>query len=384
MDSRRRLIVLICVVLLSTGSLLASDRPPQNLHMVGDHWTAWNPPSSFPEGAEVYTIQKGDTLWDLAAKFHNDPYLWPQIWEQNRYIEDAHWIYPGDPLAVTIHVTPVESLAKKEEAPPPPKEESPYATASGVPVPLGSEDDIYCSGYIGDLNEKFGYHVVGSEYESLQPSPNAVTGLPPGSFGANETVKVGMATGDIVYLDGGRNGGLTPGEIFTVVQPGDAVRHPLTRKIIGRYYSYKGRIRVLSVQDDSAIGEIVHSCAPISVGATLKPFVEEPIPLGRRTLMRPINDPVSASELKDAPSIVYANASLVSLGEGHLVFIDRGSDENVTPGDIYTIYRMNRKKSLPPIVLGELAVLSVHPHASLARILDSRYTVYLGDRLELK
>lgn len=383
MDLRRRFVLLTCVALLSSGVVLAADRPPQQLHMVGDHWTAWNPPSSFPEGAEVYIIQKGDTLWDLAAKFHGDPYLWPQIWEQNRYIEDAHWIYPGDPLAVTIHVTPVETLAKQEEAPAP-EPESPYATASGVPVPLGSEDDIYCSGYIGDLNEKFGYHVIGSEYESLQPPANTVSDLPNTSFGTGETVKYGMATGDVVYLDGGREGGLTPGELFTVVQPGDKVRHPETKKVIGRYYGYKGRIRVLSVQENSAIAEIVHTCGPISVGAQLKPFVEEPIPLGRRTLMRPINEPAPAAELKKAPMIVYANEKIVSLGEGHLVFIDRGSDEDVTPGDIYTIYRMNRKQGLPPIVLGELAVLSVHPHASLARILDSRYTVYLGDRLELK
>jgi hypothetical protein len=383
MELRRRLMLLTCVAVLSSGALLAADRPPQQLHMVGDHWTAWNPPSSFPEGAEVYIIQKGDTLWDLAAKYHGDPYLWPQIWEQNRYIEDAHWIYPGDPLAVTIHVTPVEELAKKEEAPPPPPE-SPYAEASGVPVPLGSEDDIYCSGYIGDLNEKFGYRVIGSEYESFQPDANAVSGLPDSSLGAGETVKYGMATGDVVYLDGGRQGGMTPGELFTVVQPGDKVRHPLTKKVIGRYYRYKGRIRVLSVQDDSAIAEIVHTCGPITIGSQLKPFVEEPIPLGRRTLMRPINDPVAASKLKNSPTIVYANEKIVSLGEGHLVYIDRGSDQDVTPGDIYTIYRLNRRQGLPPIVLGELAVLSVHPHASLARILDSRYTVYLGDRLDLK
>jgi len=382
MVSRRLFTLFVCVLALSGSGLLAADRPPQHLHLVGDHWTAWDPPTSFPEGAEVYTIQKGDTLWDLAAKFHGDPYLWPQIWEQNRYIEDAHWIYPGDPLAVTIHVTPVETLAKKEEAPP--EEESPFATASGVPVPLGSEDDIYCSGYIGDVNEDFGYHVVGSEYESLQPSPNVVSGLPAGSFGANETVKVGMSTGDIVYLDGGRNGGLSPGELFTVVAPGDTVRHPLTRKIVGRYYAYDGRVRVLSVQDDTAIAEIVHTCRPIGVGANLKPFVEEPVPLGRRTLMRPVNEPASASSLSDAPSIVYSDSQLVSMGQGHLVYIDQGSDQDVTPGDIYTIYRMNRKQGLPPIVLGELAVLSVHPHASLARILESRYTVYLGDRLELK
>ena len=80
---------------------VAAETPPQDLHLVGDHWTAWDPPASFPEGAEVYTIVVADTLWDLAARFLGDPYLWPQIWERNQYILDAHWIYPGDLLLIS-------------------------------------------------------------------------------------------------------------------------------------------------------------------------------------------------------------------------------------------------------------------------------------------
>ena len=56
---------------------------------------------------------------------------------------------------------------------------------------------------------------------------------------------------------------------------------------------------------------------------------------------------------------------------------------DVTPGDIYTIYRMNRP-GLPPVVLGELAVLSVHSRSSVAKILRSRYTIFVGDRIDPK
>src|SRR5512145_1036616 len=79
------------------GAETSSTRPPQNLKKVGDHWTAWDSPAG-QEGD--YLIQSADTLWDLSAKWLGDPYLWPQVWEQNRYIEDSHWIYPGDPLKV--------------------------------------------------------------------------------------------------------------------------------------------------------------------------------------------------------------------------------------------------------------------------------------------
>ena len=53
------------------------------------------------------------------------------------------------------------------------------------------------------------------------------------------------------------------------------------------------------------------------------------------------------------------------------------------PGDIFTIYRLNRE-GLPPVVLGELAVLSSHPRSAVAKILESRFPVYAGDRLERK
>src|SRR4029078_8302284 len=89
----------------------AADRPPQGLHLVGDHWTAWNPPAPAATD-QVHVVVKGDTLWQLAAKYYGDPYLWPQIWEKNQYIKDAHWIYPGDPLVLGLNVAPVQTLAQ--------------------------------------------------------------------------------------------------------------------------------------------------------------------------------------------------------------------------------------------------------------------------------
>jgi hypothetical protein len=99
--------------------------------------------------------------------------------------------------------------------------------------------------------------------------------------------------------------------------------------------------------------------------------------------MRPVNLPASAASLEDAPAIVRTQDSVVSLGQGSIVFIDRGGADDVLPGDLFTIYRRN-KPGLPPVVIGELAVLSVEDHTAVARILESRYTVYVGDLLEAK
>src|SRR5512136_1301773 len=63
------------------------------------------------DGEEVYTIKKGDTLWDISAKFLKDPFLWPKLWQRNPYITNPHWIYPGNP----IRLSGIEE--KKKEAP---------------------------------------------------------------------------------------------------------------------------------------------------------------------------------------------------------------------------------------------------------------------------
>ena len=48
--------------------------------------------------ASAYIVKEGDTLWDLSDEFLHDPFAWPDLWENNRHIQDPHWIYPGDSI----------------------------------------------------------------------------------------------------------------------------------------------------------------------------------------------------------------------------------------------------------------------------------------------
>ncbi len=54
-----------------------------------------------PNAPEKHIVVPGDTLWDISAKFLQDPWLWPEIWQVNPAIENPHLIYPGDIIYLT-------------------------------------------------------------------------------------------------------------------------------------------------------------------------------------------------------------------------------------------------------------------------------------------
>ncbi len=47
-----------------------------------------------------YTVEKGDTLWDISDFFLNNPWFWPEIWYINPQVENPHLIYPGENLII--------------------------------------------------------------------------------------------------------------------------------------------------------------------------------------------------------------------------------------------------------------------------------------------
>ena len=165
---------------------------------IPQHWSRYKYPETIPEGATYYIIERGDTLWDLSAKFLGNPFLWPQIWDQNRYITDAHWIYPGDPLIlpevalVTDRAGEAGAIGSEptEEGMPGPDARRPAATSS---TPRSRRWPCSARTTSSATAEDESLVVIGSE---------------------NGATKLAFADRDILYLNKGSNAGVKAGDVL--------------------------------------------------------------------------------------------------------------------------------------------------------------------------
>jgi hypothetical protein len=353
----------------------SSPTPPKDLKRVGDHWTPWNPPEPGPDD---YIIQKGDTLWDLAGKWLGDPFLWPQVWDKNRYILDSHWIYPGDPLVVPGRptVVPPEGPPPVEEQPeeqvPETPAEQPRETEQPKPpplIPVASPGDLYCSGYIDPDHAYSDTWVVGREME-----------------------REFVGTGDVIYLNKGSNQGVEPGSEWAIQRAGRAVKHPETGADLGTYVRRLGRVRILAAQDNTSTAVITYSCDTIHESDEIVPWQEIPIPRlasmpafqrydvtpsgGAQGYIVALKDDIHALDLG-----ISGDMGVHAVGDGHVIYTDLGQGVGIRPGDILTVYRENG--DLPRLMLGQAVILTVEGGTSTAKLTTAVREIFTGDRVEV-
>lgn len=385
-------ILLFVVALPVLGAKASASHPPRELHRVGDHWTAYNPPdpATYPPGSKTYTVKRGDTLWTLAHQLYNNAYLWPQLWEANTWITDSHWIYPGDVLLVENEVaaqaaagsTPgaaggsnPQTLTGGIGAPPSAQPGGiTGATSSGRmgsgPVPLGADADLYCFGYLGPPGE---------------PLPNSVASFEDVELfydADSKQQQIGGTDGDLLFVDGGTSTGIVAGETYLVVRPSEMVTHPRTKEVIGQHYDFKGQIRIIRADDRKACAIVVTACEPIAVGDKLKPLPQLPIPLARIPELPGFCEPRTG---RVNGYIVNAQGGWEeALASGILVEINLGRDDQLQPGDFLTVWRESLNPTQPPQVLGEIGILTTEAHTATGKIVATRYAMRVGDHVEIR
>jgi len=179
-----------------------------------------NPPSR-------YVVVKGDTLWDISARFLRDPWRWPDIWGLNRdEIKNPHWIYPGDVIILDFTGSTPRlrfesddgwSLVRKRLSP-----QMRKSALGRSPVPTISTE----------LLETFvSKSRLVSEHE-LKTAPTIVSGLD-GRFV--------LGPGDTAYV---RDSTAPVGTRLYVVRPGRTFKDPDTNEILGYEAVFLGEAKV--------------------------------------------------------------------------------------------------------------------------------------------
>ncbi len=342
---------------------------------IAEHWSKNPYPRTIAAGARVHVVERGDTLWDLAQRYYNNPFLWPQIWDANKYIPNAHWIYPGDPIVVPP-LSPITEEKMAEETSEQVPQEQPSEGQGGPMVsapekrafPIALDQDLYCSGFITGGAGQWSMKVIGNE---------------------QNFDKVSLSLFDIVYMNQGEAEGISPGDEFTVLHKIRGIAHPVTLKDLGDYVVQTGRVKVVATQEHTATCEVTYSCDTSFVGDFVIPFEPKEVPVF--TELPPV-DRYSLEGPNAKGFVVFTKDDLGTVAQGNEIQVDLGAKDGIGVGTRLILYRPNTRgyertsfeKSIPRHVLGEMIIYSVQEGTSTGRIIQMYDYTEAGDHVEVR
>lgn len=315
------------------------------------------------EAGFYYTIQKGDTLWDLSKHFNNSPWLWPELWEENDQISNPHWIFPGERIRL-YKKSGSQSITTTE----PTRPVAPAATGAVEPMKAEPEKRAAAPFFVYSAINRVGF---------IRKPP-----VPPlGTIFEVQGRKVMISQGDIVYIRPAENsaaGGLIPGSRHTVFRYMKPTDKQDSAETIGTQHYILGIVEVTQKENDMVIAKVLKSFRPIQVGDLLMRFS----PRHSRIELKPSTPGI------DGHIIVSEDHSDLT-GDFTLAFIDKGRADDIQVGQQYSIYKKQKmvlekdkigSKSLPPVDFGTFLILHTEQTTSTVIITSAAKAIFPGER----
>jgi hypothetical protein len=186
-----------------------------------------------------------------------------------------------------------------------------------VPARVASSNELYCGGFI-----------------QYAPAPNKVQII----GGEEEQEQRVYSQGDYVYINAGSNQGVAVGQEFSVVRPRGQFTSDFTKKKgwLGVYTQELGRLRVVDVKERVSVARVAFSCEMMLLGDLLRAANERAAPYVRNEVeLNRFADPTG----KQKGRIVLSRDGREAPTVNDIIYIDLGTEDNIKPGDYFTIYR---------------------------------------------
>ncbi len=283
-----------------------------------------------PFAPEQYTVQKGDTLWDLSNKFLNQPWYWPEIWYMNPQVQNPHLIYPGDVIKVIyvggkpyITVNGDNRIAGIERLSPIMRGE-PIEVVQQV-IPIQAIEQFLTRPLIVGLNElDSSPHIVASRDGRL-------------IYGANDLVYVRDAADLILDTS------------YNVYRPGKAFKDPMTGGLLG--------YEAIHVGD----GKLVKESEPASLFLT---SANREVLRGDRILEVESIDTNSAfypriPEQDVNGYVIYLYDAISQVGAYQIVAVNLGKTHGIEKGHLLAISRTDELVTDPHARKGQEELVSL-------------------------
>ncbi|MFA9459255.1 LysM peptidoglycan-binding domain-containing protein [Thiohalorhabdus sp. Cl-TMA] len=323
---------------------------------------AWgiSPDALRTDAPSVYTVKKGDTLWDIAGKFLESPWRWEELWDRNPYISNPDLIYPGDRLMLRmVDGEPRLSRQRVERLSPQVKEE---------PVERLEAISTVDRSLVLPFIDRYGLL-----------DPGARPGARGGHLVAGEEQRSLFATGDRVFASLENAEDKDARSWYTYAEP-QIIRDPENGKRLGYLLEHTGLLRMEGpVEGGLFAARIRRTYAPIEAGDRIYP--------GRaasRTRFTPHPAPDVAGRL-----LRHVGGESM-MGQGQIVVLDLGARNGLEKGHVLLAKedprnvedrRTGETEKLPGRRKGTLVVIQTSQRLSFALIMGNSLPLQNGDRV---